>query len=464
MNTIKKFKHTISRYSMITRNDHIVVAVSGGPDSVCLLSVLHELKDELGIELITAHLDHGLRPQEDADETRFVESLANALELPFVTEKADSGIKTQKGSLEEKARDIRYQFLEDVKKRHSAQKIALGHTLNDQAETVLMRLLRGSGPSGLSGIPPCRDATIIRPLIQVSRADVLSYLESKGLKYVTDSSNLETRFLRNRIRSHLLPQLEEYQPRIIEVLGQTSEIMRRDEQWLNKEAKKWLGNKSENRDDGSIQIHLSSFRDIPDALKDRVIRQALNATGGTLRRISSRHIDAVNQMAMGSKPQALVNLPNGLIAKRVYDKLVFSVPGDRQSDSLNYSLDGPGTFHPEACTISLEEIPIDALPDMGAGPWTAFLDADLITYPLEIRNPRPGDSFIPLGMTGHKKLKDFFIDLKVPSDARERVPILTHKDMPLWICGYRIDDRFKVTSNTKRVLKLKVSPARRCLK
>ncbi len=459
MKIINKIKHTISRYSMITHGDRIVVAVSGGPDSVCLLSILNELKDELGIELIVAHLDHGLRPHEDADETRFVESLANALVLPFVTDQAGSEMEMEKGSLEEKARDVRYRFLEDVKKRLSARKIAVGHTLNDQAETVLMRLLRGSGPAGLSGIPPCRDDTIIRPLIQINRAEILSYLGSKGLKYMTDSSNLETRFLRNRIRSHLLPQLEEYQPRIIEVLGQTSEIMRRDEEWLDKEAGKWLGSKIENRDDKGIQIHLSSFRDIPLALRNRVIRRAIKAAGGSLRRISSRHIDAVNRMSTGNKPQALVNLPNGLIAKRVYDKLVFGVPGDSRPNSFNCSLDGPGKFHLEALksTISLEEISIDTLPDMGADPRTAFLDADQITYPLKIRNSRPGDSFIPLGMAGHKKLKDFFIDLKVPSEARERAPILTHKDMPIWICGYRIDNRFKVTPDTKRVLKLKMA-------
>ncbi len=456
--TIKKVKSTISRYSMIMHGDRVVVAVSGGPDSVCLLDMLHELKDDFGIELVAAHFDHGLRPGEDEAETRFVESLALSLNLPFETNKAGPHIKAGRGSLEERARGARYHFLEEVKGRFSAQKIAVGHNLNDQAETVLMRLLRGSGPSGLSGIPPCRDNKIIRPLIEISRNEILHYLGQRRLKYVTDSSNLETRYLRNRIRLELLPQLKKYQPRIIELLAQTSEIMRRDNGWLEVVAEEWVKEMAEITTDRQVLIPLSSFKELSGALRYRVIRYALGMTGENLRRVSLRHIEAISLLATGRKPQGRISLPNMLTAKRMYDKLIFARVRvkDRKFKGFCYSMDGPGTFHLKALknTISLEETGKMSLPDMNNSPWTAFLNADHITYPLMIRSFRPGDKFVPLGMSGHKKLKDFFIDLKVPAEERACTPILTHKDMILWVCGFRIDDRIKVTPDTKKVLRV----------
>ncbi len=455
--TIKKVRHTIIKYNMIRDGDRVVVAVSGGPDSVCLLDILQELVDELGIELVVAHFDHGLRPGEDETENSFVESLAAALTLPFETKKADPGMGQKSASIEERARHARYQFLEEVKEKFSAQKIATGHNLNDQAETVLMRLLRGSGPSGLAGIPPCRDEKIIRPLIEITRGEIESYLEHKGLTHMTDSSNLQACYLRNKIRLELLPRLREYQPRIVELLGRTADIMRNDEAWLAAQAEEWVGGSTETRVDGEeIRISLSSFIILPEALKNRVIRYALKMTGGSLRRVSFRHIEAIRQMAMGEKPQALVNLPNGIIVKKVYDRLVFTGTKDSRSEGFCYLLDGPGKFDLTAlgCTILLTEVEKAALSDMGASRWCAFLNADHLIYPVMIRNVRPGDKFIPFGMSGHKKIKDFFMDLKVPSETRAKTPILFCRDIPIWVCGFRIDDRFKILPNTKKILKV----------
>jgi tRNA(Ile)-lysidine synthase len=454
--TIKKVKHTIIKYNMIRDGDRVVVAVSGGPDSVCLLDILQELEEELGIELVVAHFDHGLRPGEDEAENRFVESLAAALTLPFETKKADPAMGQASPSLEERARHARYQFLEEVKEKFSAQKIATGHNLNDQAETVLMRLLRGSGPSGLAGIPPCREEKIIRPLIEITRGEIESYLELKGLTHMTDSSNLQACYLRNKIRLELLPHLREYQPRIVELLGRTADIMRNDEAWLAARAEAWVGKSSEVRGDGETRLPLSSFIILPEALKNRIIRYALKMTGGSLRRVSLRHIEAINQMAMGEKPQALVNLPNGIIAKKVYDRLVFTGTKDTRSEGFCYLLDGPGKFDLTALgrTISLTEMEKAALSGMGASRWCAFLNADHLIYPLMIRNVRPGDKFVPFGMSGHKKIKDFFMDLKVPSETRAQTPILFCRDIPIWVCGFRIDDRFKILPDTKKILKI----------
>lgn len=452
--TINKVNRTISKYHMIRHGDRVVVAVSGGPDSVCLLDILNNLQDDLGIELIVAHLDHGLRPGEDEPETRFVESLAGSLDLPFKTGKAGLGIKQGGGSLEEMARHARYEFLEKVKDSFSAQKIALGHNLNDQAETILMRLLRGSGPSGLMGIPPNRDEKIIRPLIELTRSEIEAYLEQRGLAYMTDSSNLETRYLRNKIRLKLLPELKKYQPRIVELLGQTAEIMKRDNEWLEAEAGTWVEMQAEITNNGQIQVPLSSFRGLPEGLRNRIIRCILRITGEGLRRVSLRHIEAVNHAAMEGKAQSVLSLPNNIVVKKVYERLVFSVMKQTGPKAFCCVIDRPGTFHLDAIgyDISLKQIRKGALHDMKASPWTAFLDADLLDYPLLIRNSRPGDRFVPLGMSGHKKIKDLFIDLKVPSDVRKRIPILIHKKNLIWVCGLRIDDRYKITPQTKNIL------------
>jgi tRNA(Ile)-lysidine synthase len=441
---------------MISHGDRVVVAVSGGPDSVCLLDILHELKDDLGVELVVAHFDHGFRPDEDDTETLFVETLAASYDLPFDTKRACQSLGKTNASLEERARRARYEFLEESAQEFSAQKIAMGHNLNDQAETVLMRLMRGSGPSGLAGIPPLRDNKIIRPLIEVSRGVIESYLEGRGLKYVTDTTNLEPRYLRNRIRLELLPLLQEYQPRIVNLLGQTAGIMRNDEAWLEEMAKAWVKGQDEPGDGREIRFHLSSFKKLPEALKNRVIRYALRDIGGSLRRVSLRHIEAVRRLAVAGKPQAMANLPNHITVRKDYDRLVFDVVKDSEAQGFCCFLDGPGTFYLDAlgCTISLEEMVSSALTDMNASPWTAFLSAEKLTYPVMIRNFLPGDRFVPLGMSGHKKLKDFFIDLKLSSKVRAQIPILTHSNSIVWVCGLRIDDRFKVTKNTKKVLKV----------
>ncbi len=456
--TLKKVRNTISRYQMISFGDRIVVGVSGGPDSVCLLDILNNLRNDLGIELVAAHFDHGFRPDEDGNETLFVKSLAMSLGLPFETQKAGSNMEGT-GSLEEAARYARYCFFDEVKDKSSALKIATGHTLNDQAETVLMRLLRGSGASGLAGIPPVRDGRIIRPLINLTRDEVISYTESRGLKYVTDSSNYETHFLRNRIRLEVLPQLKEIQPQVIELMGQTAEIMKRDDEWMEAEATAWVEKSAEISKKFRVRIPLSLFKQLPEALKFRIIRHALKISGGTLRRVTLQHIEDVISLVIGEKPQAQIHMPNGLVVARSYDKLVFDVREEEEFSEYSYAMDGPGAFYLDAqgYTISIREIEKTEIPDMSSSPWTAYFDADQITYPLEIRNFRPGDRFIPFGMSGHKKLKDFFIELKIPSQDRSRIPILTYNEKPIWVCGIRIDDRYKVTDETKNVLRVTIS-------
>lgn len=449
----------MARCGMTARGDRVVVAVSGGPDSVCLLDILHRLRGPLGIELVVAHYDHGLRQAEDASETRFVRELAASMHLTFETEKDSALAGGTPSSLEERARNARYEFLGRMQEKHGASRIAVGHNLNDQAETVLMRLLRGSGPSGLAGIPPVRDRTVIRPLIDTGREEILAYLEARGLGHVTDSSNLEPGHLRNRIRLEVLPLLLAYQPRLVEHLGRLAALLREEDDHMEALAEAWVLEEAESSPPEGVTVSRASFLALPPPMRRRVTRRLLARVKGDLRRIASGHIRSIDSLAQGDRPQGAVHLPRGMVARRVYDRLTLERAPFRDGSGFHYRLEGPGTYLIEEIgrRITLTEGPAQGeIPRSGSSN-AACLDAESLQYPLEIRNFRPGDRIVPLGMKGHKKIKRLFVDLKVPSSLRRSTPILLSGGKTVWVCGYRIDDRFKVTEDTRRILRVVLS-------
>jgi tRNA(Ile)-lysidine synthase len=454
--TLRKVRQTISRYEMMQPGDLVVVGVSGGPDSVCLLHILYELKDELHVHLLPAHFDHGLRPAEDESETTFVRGLAESLKLPFETAKGQLLAKKAPGSREEAARNARYAFFERVRKKSKAQKLALGHNLNDQAETILMRLLRGSGPSGLTGIPPCRDGSIIRPLIEIERLEIEKYLKAKKLVSATDSSNTRTDYFRNKIRLQLMPLLEQHQPRLAHLLGQTAEILRDEDDYLEWIAQAWLEKEIIRSPDNSYELSIASFLDLPIALRRRATRQIIGMVKKNLRRISWDHIESIQTLVQAEKPQAVLKFPGGIEAQRTYDRLSFLARQKKKATPFFYTLNAHGDYKIKEIgrTLLIEEIKNRRGLHLRAPAWTAFLDAQKLRFPLTLRTFKAGDRFIPFGMRGHKKLKDFFVDIKVPMEQRRSTPILCCDDTPVWICGYRMDDRFKVTPETKKILKV----------
>lgn len=436
-----------------------MVAVSGGPDSVCLLHILYAMKDELQMHLVAAHFDHGMRPAEDESETAFVRGLADSLNLPFETAKGRLLSRKVPGSKEETARNARYGFLERVRKKHKAQKIALGHNLNDQAETILMRLLRGSGPAGLTGIPPCRDGSIVRPLIEIERLEIEKYVKAKDLPSITDSSNLRTDFLRNRIRLEVMPLLEQHQPQLVRLLGQIAEILRDEDDYLGRIAEAWLENEAIPNPGNSCELSIASFLTLPVALKRRVIRLLIGRVKKDLRRVTWDHVEAILRLARSGKPQAVLRIPGGVQAERSYDRFCFSAKQAKKAAAFSYTLDAPGDYRISEIgrTLSIAEIRNrKGLPLRGSAR-TAFLDAGKFQFPLTLRSFKAGDRFIPFGMKGRKKLKDFFVDLKVPMEKRRSTPILCLDDKPVWVCGFRIDDRFKVTPETKSILRVTLS-------
>ena len=449
---------TIEKYSLFSRGERVVVAVSGGADSVALLDILHELSPQLGLDLVVAHFNHCLRPGEDERESAFLKELADLYQLPLFEGKSSKNLPTSP-SLEEEARAERYDFFARVARELDSEKIALGHTMNDQAETVIMRLLRGSGPLGLSGIPPKRNQGIVRPLIEISRPQILAYLRAKGLHWIEDSSNRDLRFLRNRIRHELIPILQRYQPNLIQILSQTAEILRQDEEWLTNWAEQWLEVKAERLDSGALCVKISEFLALPSSLQARVLRAMLSSVGGGLRRISARHITAIQRLLTASRPQGELNLPLGLLVRKSYQTFQVEVVGDEGDKGFLLEIKGIGSYRLERLQtrIRVDEVDPCQVKPRQLGQWEIVLDADKVSYPILVRPFRPGDRIAPLGLKGTKKVKDLFIERKIPRHLRRLIPIFESRGKIMWVAGIRIDDRFKLTEESRNALRIRLT-------
>lgn len=468
---LDKVKKTMVRHAMVERGGRLLVAVSGGPDSVALLHLLAMLAAEYELTLVVAHLNHGLRGDEADREESFVHRMSQGMGLQCISRKVDIATLKEPGkSLEELCRDQRYAFLQEAATAVQATKIALGHHLDDQAETVLMHLLRGSGAEGLHGMLPQREGMIIRPLLEVTREEILSFLAEAGLASMNDSSNAHDCHLRNRIRHHLLPLLRDgYNPQIAVNLSRTAEIMRLDDDYLAAEVEIWLGERGIVCGVEGQSLALPEFLKLHEAIQQRIIRKLLSGILPLGKGIGYRHVRAVLTLARGCQGSAGLDLPGGVLLRREYDRLVFARRSCRRPAGATgrgralsrycYALAIPGVFHiPEAgATISLQwaDRQPSFLPDtLGGG--AALLDYDALHPPLVIRNVMPGDRMQPLGMTGTKKLKSIFIDDKIPWARRQHLPLLADRESIIWIASGRISERARVTEKTRLVLKAEI--------
>jgi tRNA(Ile)-lysidine synthase len=454
-----KVLNTIHKHQMILPDEKIILAVSGGPDSTALLYLMYDLRDELKCSLHIAHLNHNLRGEESDADAEFVKEQAQKLGLPITVESLDVKSMISKESLESGARRIRYEFYEKVMSETHANKVVLGHTADDQAETVIMRFLRGSGAKGLSGIPPIRDDIYIRPLIETSRAEVEEYLQSLNITPRWDSSNLSTEYERNKIRHELIPLLERnYSPNIKHILQQTADILREEDDFLTEQIRQAMGECIHHQDSRSIDISIPALKKHHIALQRRILRLAIESLLGDLNRYNFDHLVALMDL-IDNNTGKTISLPRGIIAERIYDKIIISLESFQQpSEPFDYIIDVPDEI--EIPDLGLSVRTILSKSDYMAYSKDKFqktFDYDKIKGNLHLRSRRNGDRFQPLGVSGTKKLKDFFIDEKVPRSQRDNVPILTDGNNILWIVGYQIDDRFKVTTQTKTELNVTVS-------
>jgi tRNA(Ile)-lysidine synthase len=453
----ERFKNCLAKNELVKKNETIVLAVSGGPDSLCLLHLFNRLASAYNLKLVVAHLNHGLRPEAALEEAG-VAALAAQLNLPFKTKRVNirSYKKRLKLSEEAAGRRARYRFLLRVARSFQADAIALGHHRDDQAETVLLNLLRGSGIDGLSGMLPLRRLNgikLIRPLLDFRRSEIETYCLDQGLEPYTDSSNLETEYTRNKIRLDLIPHLEKrYNPQIREALAGLAELAAEDRLYFEHQLRKKTGKLAEQRGNYTF-LDLSSFNNLPRALSSRILRQLLShyRTGRELGRV---HLNQLLKLAKDGNTGARLHLPGGLRALKTNDSLILARKNDLKPQKIGeQELLIPGfTKLPGGKAISARLTQKDDL-DWPPQRSSAYLDFDTIPPGrIMIRSRQPGDRFHPQGATGSKKLKSFLIDQKVDQMMRDSLPLVTVGGAIIWVAGLRIAHPHRVTNKTVQVL------------
>lgn len=462
----------------------MLVGLSGGPDSVALLDSLLRLKDELGIRVEAAHLNHMLRGDEADEDQRWARELAECLGVPFHSARIDvRKLAKRRGCSEEHAgRLARYWFFASVCLRTGCNKVALGHTKDDSVETVVMRFLKGTGLTGLAGIPPVRRGWIVRPLINLDRGEIERYCRSRGLEPRIDRSNYDVRYFRNKVRAEVLPFLERVNPRFRDAVARMARLCRWDADFMDGLARRKASLVCVEGD--GARVELKRVLRLHPALRNRVLRIALRrAAPEAAHRLTFDHVASVASLIEKGVAGQRVCLPGDVVAElqRGYLKIYRQRRRDKGEMRRGPTLESgvttvqvPGTTYIPEFGITLEARLEesagfeDGLPSRWAARavplrghtkdrWSAFLDADTVRFPIQVRSRRAGDRFAPLGLGGSKKLKDYMISQKIPREARDGIPIVVDSaGRIIWVAGFQIDDRNKITALTKRVLALRV--------
>jgi tRNA(Ile)-lysidine synthase len=455
---------TIQRRALFPAGARVVAAVSGGPDSVALVHLLAELERAGALSLVAlAHLDHRLRGAESDRDAAFCRRLAEVLGLPFETERWAATRRTGR-SLEELAREARYEFFERARVRAGADVTAVGHTLDDQAETVLLRLLRGAGTRGLAGILPVA-GSVVRPLLDLRRDELVDYLTAAGQAFCEDSTNRQLALARNRVRHDLLPKLkEQFGAGVPAVLARTADVARDDEAVLaGLAARAFVA--SSRPVEGGVALARHRLAELPAAIARRVARQVIEACGS--RRPSLAHVDAVLRAAASGRP-ARIDVPGarlelscvkGVLFFRRVSPTAAAVRGER---AWSHDLPVPGSVDvPEAglrCHAVRRQGVAAGVAAAGQPLRAVLADRGMGAH-LVVRAWRPGDRLQPLGLNGRKKVQDVFVDRKVPRAVRQQVPIVTHADGRIvWVAGHAVAEPFRVTPATKSVVVLNFEP------
>ena len=457
---INKVRITLARHAMCTRGDHLLIALSGGADSMALLHILHALAPSLEITLAVAHLNHGIRGDEARRDQEFSRNAAQALSLDFYTREVDVPALAQKGKIgmEEAARQARYAFLHDVAKTCGATRIAVGHHKGDIAELLLLNLMRGSGLKGLGGMDPITPNGVIRPLMDLSRTEITIGLEAMGVPHITDTTNSDTAYTRNRVRHRLIPLMaQEFNPSIVETLARTADLLRDEEAWIESITQDHYEAclLEHNREDLIISIPRLSV--LHPAAQKRVLRYAVRVILGSTRTLTSAHALSLVQLVKKGNAGHYVDLSRGLRGVLTEEGLHLSAEGKNLRTTRPGLLTEAPPFEYTVESIAPDcplTLPIPETGDSLSFRWVSaptpplephrnalrvVVGSDAIGFPLTIRNSRPGDRFRPSGGEGTRKIGRFLGDCHVPAHDRPGVPLVISLGTILWVAGHRLD-------------------------
>ena len=456
---------TIREERLFTPRQHLLVAISGGPDSVALLSLLAKLAASWRLKLTAVHFNYQLRGSESDDDEAFVSAFCRDRDIPLLIRRPVLVKGKRQSSLQALARDARYAAMKSIAFEVGADRIVVGHTANDQAETVLMWMLRGAGLTGLAGMPFMREAVIVRPLLAVSRDEILEYLRQEGLQYRKDSSNDSARFLRNRIRRELVPVMEHIAPATVRLLQRQASLLREDERYLEQLARDLYASLVRPDVSGGQRFDRQAFAVIPAALQRRIVRMLLRKADHAERAPQARVVDDVLRFILHPTDRLRLTLRHARVL-RDGDAIVVnfleraqSIPSISAEESrlLEVPVPVPSTVYWPGTKqeIQVQVTMRQAAEQLVKHPTRdcAVFDADRVSGPLLIRGWRAGDRFYPVGMGGKsKKLQDFFMDMKIRRQERGRIPLLVAPEGILWVVGRRQDERFRVREESTRCL------------
>lgn len=441
---------TITEHNLINEGDTLIVGASGGPDSQFLIHILNNLRRELGFDMVLAHLNH-LHRKEAIDDEKLVKETAEKLGLKFYSRSSsmDDLAKKLKISSEDAGRRLRYEFFDDLASNFTDSKIAVAHNKDDQAETVLMRIIRGTGLDGLRAMD-YKSGNIIRPILNIRKSEILSYLDMNNISYAIDHTNFENEYTRNKVRLDIIPALCEINPNVIDSLFKLSMIARDDLSILDKVVDEKF-NEIARINKKKIIFDKNKFENTDPAILRRILRKSVEILKGDIKNFSKENLDDFLNIISLDNGKVLIKDDVSLRKSYKYYVLEESKKKDKNGKEIFLEaedlvkFDG---FYLKSSIINNGKYKKDR--NIG------YFDFDKLDFPLKIRTRLPGDRFVPLGHMSEKKLKDFFIDQKIDRNKRDEIPLVLSDNKIIWIASLRISDRYKVTSSTKKILKIEV--------
>lgn len=455
MELLDRVKDVIADNALISPGDAVLVGLSGGPDSVALLHLLTQLRDSLDLRVGAVYVNHQIRRRAAAAEARFCQELCDELgvDITIVIEDIPALAKKEKKGIEETAREFRYGIFEAIAEADGYDRIAVGHQADDQVETILFRFLRGAGRTGLLGIP-IRRGKVIRPLLEMSRADVLAYLDSVDLVSCHDRTNDSPQYARNFIRTKLLPTIKDrLNPSVERALLSTAELLADEERLLSQLTSRALRRCVSVTPGGKIQLAMTAYLRYDKVLRRRLLRCCCRFVSGRVEAPDREVIDRLDQFCQGSA--TALSLPDGIRAVRTHAERVVMRPVRDLMMSADVTIGSRTVLECPGLTLRVVETPAGEEPvSRKRRSWSVAIDRDSIVGELVIRSIRPGDRFRPLGMRGHKKVGDYLTDRKVPAALRDEIPVVCDAKGIVWLVGYEVDDRVRITAATRKVLKI----------